>query len=98
METPRCELRDRVEAPTAGARDRSRRSSLPGGLPISGDTLSERCSDILNGGSEGLNRFKKTNAALPSKTGRIGRQLCFSMGEKTKQLVAKSNVTYMHGT
>ena len=52
---------------------------------MNGDAgLSERCSDILNGRSEGLNRFKKTNAALPSKTGKIGENNCvFTMNAHT---------------
>ena len=60
METPRPELLDRVAPSAAGALDRSRRSSLPGGLPMSGEGgLCERCSDILNGGSEGSESIQK---------------------------------------
>ena len=66
---------------------------------MSGDTeFSRDFYDILNGGSEGLNRFKKTNAALPSKTGRIGENNYVFTMKTLNSLQPKSNVTCLHGT
>ena len=63
---------------------------------MSGDTeFSIDFSDILNGGSEGLNRFKKTNAALPSKTGRIGENN-WVLTKKTRKNVAAEITRHIH--